>query len=240
MNTTDSRTAPPPSDMAAEYVLGVLDAGERREAESRIASDAGFAREVASWEGRFMPLLAEVAAVPVPDYVWQRICSALDMPATRRKSRPEPGLWQSLAFWRWLTGGALAAAAACAFILFSAPRIIAPPTGPALVSTLSNDNGIAGYVALVSADKASLTITPLAGAPVDGRAEELWLIPKGQAPLSLGLLEPGHAQVVRIPDRMLAEVGTEAVFAVTLEPHEGAPHAAPSGPVIAKGGLALL
>ena len=240
MNTTDSQSAPPPSDMAAEYVLGVLDAGERREAESRIASDAGFAREVASWEARFMPLLAQVAAVPVPDYVWQRICSALDMPATRRASRTKPGLWQSLPFWRWLAGGAFAAAAACAFVLFSAPRIITPPSGNALVSTLADDNGVPGYVALVSADKTSLTITPLAGAPADGRAEELWLIPQGQAPLSLGLVEPGRAQVIRIPDRMLADVGTGAVFAITLEPHEGAPHAAPSGPVIAKGGIALL
>jgi anti-sigma-K factor RskA len=240
MNTTDHQTDPPPSDMAAEYVLGVLDAGERREAQSRIARDAAFAREVASWESRFMPLLAEVAAVPVPDYVWQRIRSALSIPASARKPVARPGLWQSLSFWRWLAGGALAAAAACAFVLFSAPRIIAPPVANALVSTLANDNGVPGYVAVVSADKTSLTITPLAAAPTDGRAEELWLIPQGQAPLSLGLLEPARAQVVRIPDRMLADVGTGALFAVTLEPHEGAPHAAPSGPVIAKGGLALL
>ena len=240
MITTDSQGAPPPRNMAAEYVLGVLDAGERREAESRIAGDAGFAREVAAWESRFMPLLAQVAAVPVPDYVWQRICAALEIPASRPKAVSWPGLWQSLTFWRWLAGGALAAAAACAFVLFSTPRLIAPPTAHALVSTLADDNGAPGFVAVVSADKASLTITPLVGASADGRAQELWLIPQGQAPLSLGLVEPERAQVIRIPDRMLADVGTSAVFAITLEPHEGAPHAVPSGPVIAKGGIALL
>ena len=94
--------------------------------------------------------------------------------------------------------------------------------------------------AVVDLTTASMTITPLAGAPTDGRAQELWLIPQGQAPLSLGLLDATRAQVVRIPDSMLADVGADAVFAVTLESPQGAPHAAPAGPVIAKGGIALL
>lgn len=241
MNTTDSQVSPPPSDMAAEYVLGVLDAGERREAESRMASDAGFAREVSKWESRFMPLLGEIAAVPVPDYVWQRIRSALNLPATsQRKPGTTAGLWQSLNFWRWLAGGALAAAAACAVVLLSLPKVVEPPTSAPLVSTLADDNGVPGFVAVVDRAKASLTITPLAAAPTDGRAQELWLIPEGQAPLSLGLLDAERAQIVRIPDEMLAKLGGGALFAVTLEPREGAPHAAPSGPVIAKGGLAVL
>jgi anti-sigma-K factor RskA len=241
MNTTDSQTTPVPGDMAAEYVLGVLDARERRAAESRIASDISFSREVAFWESRFMPLLDEIAPVPVPAHVWTRIRDALQFgPARSAVKRHRPGLWENLAFWRLLAGGAFAAAAACAFVLFKAPTTIEPAQSPPMVSTLADDNGVPGFVAIVDRNKSSMTITPLVSAPTDGRAQELWLIPEGQAPVSLGLLDATRAQIVRIPDRLLADVRIGALFAVTLESPEGAPHPGPGGPVIAKGGVALL
>lgn len=241
MKSTDSQTNPPSADMAAEYVLGVGSASERRAAESRIASEQEFSREVALWEARFMPLIGEIAPVKVPEYVWARISSALDFPA---KARMEPsrqsGFWESLAFWRWLASGAFAAAAAFAVVLINTPRSVTPVESPAIVSTLADDHGVPGFVAIVDRGKASMTITPLASAPTDGRAQELWLIPEGQAPISLGLLDAKRAQVVKIPDAVLADIRTGALFAVTLESPEGAPHAAPAGPIIAKGGMALL
>ena len=36
--------------LAAEYVLGVLDIGERLAAEARLRTDAGFRARVAAWE----------------------------------------------------------------------------------------------------------------------------------------------------------------------------------------------
>ncbi len=241
MNTNSSQTTPPPGDMAAEYVLGVLDARERREAESRIASDVQFSREVASWESRFMPLIGEISDAPVPDYVWERVRSALNLPAARRQETPQrSGLWDSLSFWRWLASGAFAAAAACAIVLFNVPTTEVPMVSPTMVSTLADDSGVPGFVAIVDPSQASMTITPLASAPTDGRAQELWLIPEGQAPVSLGLLDATRAQIVKIPDQMLADIRAGALFAVTLESPEGAPHAAPAGPIIAKGGVALL
>jgi anti-sigma-K factor RskA len=241
MNTTESQTTPPPGDMAAEYVLGVLDARERRAAESRITSDIGFSREVAFWESRFMPLLGEITPVPVPAHVWTRIRDALSLaPARPADTRHRRGLWESLAFWRLLAGGAFAAAAACAFVLLKAPTTTELPQSPQMVSTLADDNGVPGFVAIVDRNKSSMTITPLVSAPTDGRAQELWLIPEGQAPISLGLLDPTRAQIVRIPDQNLADVRSGALFAVTLESPIGAPHPGPAGPVIAKGGVALL
>ena len=240
MNTTDSQTLPP-SDMAAEYVLGVLGARERRAVESRIASEPEFSREVAFWESRFMPLIGEITAVPVPDYVWARIHSALKLPAKARVEAPrQSGLWDSLAFWRWLASGAFAAAAACAVVLLNAPTSVTSTVSSPMVSTLADDNGVPGFVAIVDRSTSSMTITPLASAPTDGRAQELWLIPEGRAPISLGLLDAKRAQIVKIPDTMLADIRAGALFAVSLESPEGAPHAAPAGPIIAKGGVALL
>ena len=52
--------------LAGEYVLGTLDADERRAAEARLAADASFRSAVAGWERRLQPLadLAPGAAPP--------------------------------------------------------------------------------------------------------------------------------------------------------------------------------
>ena len=48
---------PPSADtQAGEYVLGVLNAGERRAAEAKIVADPAFARLVDGWERRLAPL----------------------------------------------------------------------------------------------------------------------------------------------------------------------------------------
>ncbi len=242
MNTVDRESSLPPGDMAAEYVLGVLNARERRAAETRIKGDLGFSREVAFWESRFMPLIGEIAPAPVPDYVWVRIRSALELPEPNqvRVVAKQPGIWDSLAFWRWLASGAFAAAAAFAVVVFNAPQTITPKVPTQMVSTLADDAGVPEFVAIVDQDKSSMTITPLVAAPNDGRAQELWLIPEGQAAISLGLLDATRAQIVKIPDQLLADVRAGALFAVTLESPEGAPHAKAAGPIIAKGGVALL
>lgn len=239
--------APPsnPSDdenIAAEYVLGVLATPERRAVESRISRDVDFAREVSAWETRFMPLIEEIAPAAVPEYLWSRIRAALNLAPERRSTTPaaKPSLWENLGFWRWLSGGALAAALACAITLFIIPRSIEQPVGASMVSTLAHDDGSPGFVALVDPVRAQLTITPLGAAPTDGRVAELWLIPPGQSPRSLGVLDATRAQVVSIPAQMLAELDTQALFAVSLEPPGGAPHGAPTGPIIAKGGVAIL
>ena len=66
----------PPS--AAEYVLGVLSAHERRAVEQRITREPAFAREVAFWEERLGGLAEGIGPVRVPSGVWTRIEAALD------------------------------------------------------------------------------------------------------------------------------------------------------------------
>ena len=63
MTETDKQAPEGHGLTAAEYVLGVLDAGERRAAERRIATDAVFAREVAFWEAKLGGLADTVAPV---------------------------------------------------------------------------------------------------------------------------------------------------------------------------------
>lgn len=52
--------------LAAEYVLGTLDAGERAVAERDMARDPGFADLVAGWERRLSPLVGVLLWKPLP------------------------------------------------------------------------------------------------------------------------------------------------------------------------------
>jgi anti-sigma-K factor RskA len=59
--------------LAAEYVLGTLDAAERDEAEALINSDAAFAAMVGDWERKLGELSAMVAPVSPPPELWAAI-----------------------------------------------------------------------------------------------------------------------------------------------------------------------
>ncbi len=79
-------------------------------------------------------------------------------------------------------------------------------------------------------------------APADaqGRVAELWIIPPGQAPRSLGAVSVNKAHTVEVPPDARGALGAPgSVLAITLEPAAGVPHAAPSGPVIAKGAITI-
>ena len=59
--------------LAAEYVLGTLDAEERARARDLVAMDPAFAAIVRAWERRLGELNVLVAAVEPPPDIWQRI-----------------------------------------------------------------------------------------------------------------------------------------------------------------------
>jgi anti-sigma-K factor RskA len=246
---------PPDGDvLAGEYVLGVLDADQRRDAERRIASDPSFAADVARWETHFMALAEKIAPVPVPDYVWARIVDALGFgPPSRAVVPPErTTFWNSVGFWRWLGVGGFATAAVCALALLNAVRVPeAAPPQPVVVatpvvepvpmaSTLARDDGKPGFVATVDQRSGRMTITPLEPIVESGRVQELWLIPADGTPRSLGIVSAERAQSGLVPEEWLALLDARAILAITLEPPGGGPGGKPTGPVTAKGPMALL
>jgi anti-sigma-K factor RskA len=62
--------------LAAEYVLGTLDAGERAQVENMMSVDKDFATMVQAWESRLGALNQMVGSVEPPGEVWHRITSA--------------------------------------------------------------------------------------------------------------------------------------------------------------------
>lgn len=253
----DPQETPPPRDvLAGEYVLGVLDAQERRAAEARIDSDREFAAAVLQWQQHLMPLADEIAPVAVPERVWVRIRASLGLDAPAPRPRPAaPGFWDSVRTWRWLSAGGFATATACLLALLLARAPVPPPaaqpppvattttpkpSGIAMTSTLMQDDGKPGYVALMDADKRSITLTPLAGARDADRVPELWLIPADGKARSMGVFDEAKARVARIPDALMPMLSDGAVLAVTMEPPGGAPGGVATGPVVAKGGISTL
>jgi anti-sigma-K factor RskA len=214
---------------AAEYVLGVLGPEQRRAAERRLG------RDVAYWERRLGGLADAVPEVTPPGDGWARIEAALARATGSAELRGSA--WQSLAFWRSLALGTSALAAACLAALIYVGT--APAPAP-LLARLDAESGQAGFVAAVSQGGATLTIVPASLLAAEQQAMELWLIPPGEKPHSLGLIDPDKPVTIKVPQDLLSRVNDEAVLAVSLEPPGGSPTGQPTGPVIANGKLAAL
>src|SRR5262249_14970549 len=119
--------------LAAEYVLGVLGAAERREVERRLAQEPALASEVAFWEERLTGLTDAVAPVSPPEAALSRIETAI-------AAAPRPAsVWQSLTFWRGfaIASATLAAASIAALVYIG----LVPGARVPLLATLSGSAG---------------------------------------------------------------------------------------------------
>jgi anti-sigma-K factor RskA len=227
--------------LAAEYVLGVLGAEERGTVEKRMAEDPSFAREVAEWEGRLGGMASYVTPVTPPAQTWMRIEASLGAP-TSTAAAPPATIWQSLAFWRGLGIGSSAIAAAClAAVVYLGTRPPSPAPRVPLLATLTGlKTNQPNFVAAISTDGRNLTIVPASLLTADKRSMELWLIPEGGKPASLGLIAAGQPVQLNVPPNLLPLVGSGATLAVSLEPLGGSPTGQPTGEVIAHGNLSRL
>jgi anti-sigma-K factor RskA len=228
--------------LAAEYVLGVLGAEERRAVETRMAEEASFAREVAEWEERLGGMASYIMPATPPAQTWLRIEASLGEQPLSAVARP-PSIWQSLAFWRGLSIGSSVLAAACvAALVYVGMRPMPPvsPRTPLLATLTGTQTKQPNFVAAIGADGQSLTIVPAALLTADKRSMELWLIPEGGKPASLGLIAAGQPVRLNIPPELLRQVGSGATLAVSLEPPGGSPTGQPTGEVIAHGNLTRL
>ncbi len=198
--------------LAAEYVLGTLPLPERLQAERLIASDPSFAALVADWQARLAPLNDGYAEIsPPPDL----------LPKIEARLFPAPA---GPALWRLPVLGALAAGLAALILALYLPF---GPAEPTLTATLSGENQPPTIAAAYYADDQELTFTRTAGPAAEaGKDYELWVIPAGQAPISLGII---REQSVRVA---LASLPAGSTLAVTLETSGGSPTGAPQGPLL--------
>jgi anti-sigma-K factor RskA len=204
-------------ELAAQYALGTL-RGPARDAFTRAAhADPQIAAVAREWERRLASS--------------RRPC----LGSTRRlgcgpPSRHRLGLegvrgaglawWQRLGFWR---GFALASFAAA--LVLSAVQLMQPPAAPgeSLVAVLTGPDAKPVMVATAALDQPILTLKAVAEVtPGPGRAFELWALPEGSPPQSLGVIAP--AGVVKV--RLRGPSG-DALARVRPWPSASSPPAAP-------------
>jgi anti-sigma-K factor RskA len=220
---------------AAEYVLGVLSAQERRDFALRMTREPELAAEVEFWERRLGVLASEVTPVAPPAQVWTGIETALTNGAAARSG----GIWQSLRFWRFAAMGSAAVAVASIAALIVIGGIPAP-NAPLVAKLDLTSGGQAGFVAAIDPGRTGLTVVPASVSNVNQRVMELWLIAPGDKPRSLGLIQPGRAVHINLPADLVQRIAADATLAVSLEPPGGSPTGQPTGPVIAGGKLTKL
>lgn len=244
MNTQDPNER---SAEAGEYVLGTLKASERQAFESAMSGDDGLRREVYAWQDRLLGLTRRLQPVVVPPELWARIAARLNgtsQVVAVRVSSADGGaandaLWSSVRFWRWLSGGAVAAAVVMSVLLVR--TLVAPPDGidqaqvqaPRYLAVLqSPDNAATGWIVeTVGTDAIRLVQVGEGAAIPEGKTMQFWTKPEGAAgPTSLGLVKPG--QVVVVPKGQLPGLADRTLFELTLEPAGGSPYNKPSGPIL--------
>ncbi|MBW8295826.1 anti-sigma factor [Sphingopyxis sp.] len=217
--------------LAAELALGLLEGQTRADALRLSLSDPAFAAQVAAWEAKLAPLHDEWANAQPGAAVWSGIERQLADAPTDKVTAIEMRLR------RWRAGALLsgAVAAALAFVLITQPVPTPTPAAPQLaVARIESD--AAGPLVLARYNQSNgLMQLRIHGFEPGTLAPELWVIPEGGTPVSLGQI--GHAGEAEMtmppPHRLLMTEG--ATLAITMEPVSKTPHPAPSSVAVASG-----
>lgn len=238
--------------LAASHALGTLRGGARRRFEAMAREQAPVRAAALVWQGR-LASMTELQSPIVPDAaVWTRIRNIIDAEKTQHamerqrdaanaaasaRDKPGPGGWlRSLALWRGATAvGALATVLAVVVGLNLRDQLNNAPAVQ-YVAVLSDDQSAASMLVTFDPKKKQLVLQRVGGyAEASDKSLQLWALPPGGAPRSLGVLDnkPGLRLAASESD-----VHAVPTLAVTLEAKGGVPPGSgPKGPIVFKGAL---
>lgn len=218
--------------LAGEYVLGLLDPADMREAETALASNAELRGAVAFWENQLHPLATLALPADPPADTWDAIASRLEGVA---RGVPTARLWNRPTPWRWATAACAALAAALALYIAFAPL----PSASRFVAVLHAPQGTQ-TIWLATIGRDGLTVTAVAAErPPEGRAFELWAIAPGAAarPQALGVIPADGVLRLTVAPETIRDGAT---LAISVEPSGGSPTGQPTGPVVFVGAVRAL
>ncbi len=238
--------------LAADYVMGLLDATEEARAQSLIAEEPEFAAAVESWRTRLSELDTSAEATPPSPELWGRIASSIKpepvipLPGARAAVRGAT-LWDSLAFWRLAGIGGAFASLIFAFIAIGAlatskqlrnDLTALAQRKPVYVAVLVNDTTKETGAVVNTFSNGRIEVIPLR--PIDvpaGRTLQVWTLwDRAVGPKSLGT--SGQSRTLQLDLGDLPDTVADQVFEITLEPEGGSPIDRPTGPILFKGNAA--
>ncbi|HEX6528801.1 MAG TPA: anti-sigma factor [Burkholderiales bacterium] len=208
--------------LAAEYALGTLRGRARERLRRRLREDQELAKAVAAWEARLAPMAGAVAPVSPPARLWRRIENQIE-PTNKQR------WWTPLAL---IASGAAAALVVVALLL-PLQRAEIPASYVAVLSDPKTNQPV--LIATAQRNAMVLHVNTLEPKiHVAGRSLELWALPRGAQPKSLGVLAGARSdlKLVAVADRSLGDV---PALAISLEPPGGSPTGQPTGPVLYTG-----
>src|SRR6185503_876609 len=111
-----------------------------------------------------------------------------------------------------------ASALAVLYTAREAPQPVSPAPLARNVTTLSFDDGTPAYLATLDTTSGAILLVPVPSAPdAEGRVPELWLIPAGEAPRSLGVVTTDKAHTISVPAELRRAMTAGSVLAISLE-----------------------
>ena len=221
--------------LAAEYVIGTLDAGERTLVAERLQSDTALQSAVADWEQRLAPLSELVTPVEPPARLAAEITQRIEQLAAAAVQPPSTNivnfdLERRLRRWR---GVALATSAlAASLAVYVGVRETTPRPETNFVAVFQKDDASPSFVMSVDLASRTLSVKRVAADVPPGKTYQLWIASDklGVGPQSLGLVEEG-SDVKRALSKIDPAIVQSALFGVSLEPAGGSPTGKPTGSV---------
>ncbi len=229
--------------LAGQFALGVLEGDDLASARRAMLADPTFAADVEWWENRLGTQAEHAGRMTPTDDVWSAIEARLETGGSvfdiseKRRSIP----------YAWSIGSALAGAAAASLALY----ILVPNLGVSdiqpveqvqqsqLIAQLQDADTGRSLASRVdpNSNEISLRIAGLIPENAASTAAELWVVPKGGAPVSLGFI-PGNGEFKRKLSQAEAKLLVEgATLAVTFEQRGEQTHEAPTTPILLAGAL---
>lgn len=229
--------------LAAEYVLGTLEAEAREAVARRRRREPDLDARILAWEARLAPLGDEVKAVPPgPDLLAriERRIEALEAtpeegPARQRRSADPAqlaALRRRLRLWRWSTGLASAAALVLAVALLA--PVDRTPDEPPFVAVFQQNDRQPAFLLSVDLASRRLSVRPVTAEPMPDKSYQLWIkeASLGPDPRSVGVLDDDLSLEAGALRDFDPELLKRATFGISLEPPGGSPTGQPTGPAI--------
>lgn len=235
-----------PFIQAGKYSLRVLEGEELAQAQRAILTDPVFAQSVEWWDRRLGTMAEEATQFAPSSATREAILNRIkqESAADRRvvTIQPKAGRPSTWSVGLAMFGTAMAAAALVLYVSTPATNLSVGPTSvegaqSQLIAQLQNEDGTSRLASLINPTSERLTVRVSGLEPEAGQVAELWVIPEGGVPRSLGYI-PNSG----VLDRKLTGVETELLvpgssLAVTFEQDTGAPHEAPSPPILLIGAI---